>query len=159
MDTAKIWRSAIVRGLLAASFGLLAANAAAQTPATGECVTPKGPGGLIRGDRIPSGCVLVDDAAASAKERLGVDRQVEIGVPIFFAPGPVFLIIADDFLAGLRPLPRPVSRARLRPRRRAGNFGPLFRKFGPIERHFGPARRDFGRDDRRPRFSPESGAR
>lgn len=114
-------------------------------PPARDCTLRYEPGGMIRGDRIPSGCAL--RAGHPHHDPLRMHgyrkRHVITAGTIFFSPRPTILLLEHpvgfgridrDGRAGRAVLPPP----RTVPTRRASHFGPLFRHFGPLFRHFGP---------------------
>ena len=148
--------------LLALQSGSPAHSAFAQQPQR-DCTVRKEPNGLIRGDRVPSGCVLQSedrrDEAPARKPYISCDET------IFRTPNPKRSVLtncvrlsrgrmiipygavasADEGAFG--PLERhfePLDR----------HFGPLDRHFGPVQRHFGPLQRHFGRTRLEPVGSP-----
>lgn len=116
-----------------------------------ECTVRKGPGGLIRGDHIPRGCVLRQEGEP-AMIKYGADKggdsgptlysdegSLTSGVTVYYTPSPTLLILSVPARAG--------SAANSK-----APFQSFNRHFGPIERHFGPVQRNFGR----PAGSPPS---
>ena len=127
-------------GVVVLAITLPMAPAFAQSGERG-CTLEKEPGGLIRGDRVPRGCVLRSEpeAAERAAEMIAGGIVVFPGVPIFFTPHPTFVVLDNLFLRRARVKPGAPTPIPLR----TGHFGPLFRHFGPLERHFGPIERHF----------------
>lgn len=119
----------------------------AEASQTRDCTVKKGPGGLIRGDQIPSGCVIHEDNRADLRPMTRFeDGMLPTGVAIYHTPGPVKVILSDATLAGITTAGPPQFGGQLAqlPRDQA-EFEPA-RRFGPIERNFGSRRRNFGRD-------------
>ncbi len=117
---------------------LLSAPAQAQDEERSDCRLRKDASGMIRGDRVPRGCVL----------RSQPERKSSRGV-IVFPTHPGLVVSGDAILIVGVPARGGVRRVPLEGARRRGSFGPLFRKFGPLERKFGPLERNFGKRTRR----------
>jgi hypothetical protein len=137
---------------------LLPAGAAAQgRPVSGpeqSCALPRDPDGVIRGDRVPTGCVIRSDGRERREPPglvAGTVLVIPVLVPNVVAPG--FLQLPPDPpFVGAPPGPGAVRDAGDLPRVRPGPFGPLFRPFGPhpvggpvdpTGRPFGPVTQPF----------------
>ena len=119
----------------------------ADTSQPRDCTVKKGPGGLIRGDQIPSGCVIHEDSRRDASQMIRIEDGVLLpGTAIYHTPGPVKVILSDATLAGITSAGPPQFGGQLAdlPRNDAGFEAT--RRFGPIERNFGSRRRVFGRE-------------
>jgi hypothetical protein len=137
----------------AAVLGLGLLSSLVQTAVTQQaekdrCVVRKETSGLIRGDRVPAGCVLQHEEAQPARE--DSDRPfIVCEETIFHTPLPKKSVLTNCVLLsrGRMLIPTvPPSDGKLGPVER--EFGSVERHFGPVERHFGPVQRDFGRVDR-----------
>lgn len=104
--------------------------------------------GLIRGDRVPAGCVLQNEATQTVLER--DDRPFIVCEETYFhTPLPKKSVLANCVLLsrGRMLIPTvPPSNGKLGPVDR--EFGPVQRHFGPVDRHFGSMQRHFGSVDR-----------
>lgn len=121
-----------------------------------DCVVPKEPNGLVRGDRIPKGCVLINEDEPSTRWRSpkrwrAVWHSCEyFSERFFFTPTVKKSVLKNS--ARLCPqgiTGRTVGSADARPSSRGfgsrqRNFGPVERPFGRIDRPFGTVRRSFG---------------
>jgi len=143
-------RGRTIAGLLAVAILSIPGRPALAQQESGVCRLRKEPSGLIRGDRLPRGCVLVndEDAARSA-------RPLEVRAPplgpcaeyaerILYTPKP-----GRSVLANSARMCRPVLRhanagGAVAGQLRRSDFGPLQRHFGPMQRHFGPLQPHFG---------------
>ena len=125
-------------------------TAVAQQAEGDPCVVRKEPSGLIRGDRVPKGCVLRNDESESTGEH--TDRPfIVCEETIFHTPLPKKSVLANCVLLsrGRMLIPTvPPSNGKLGSVER--EMGPVQRHFGPLERHFGPVERHFGQVDRNP---------
>ncbi len=123
-------------------------TAAAQEAETDRCVVRKEPSGLIRGDRVPAGCVLQHEEPQPAEEPS--DRPfIVCEETIFHTPLPKKSVLTNCVLLsrGRMLIPTvPSSDGKLGPVER--ELGPVERHFGPVERNFGPLQRHFGRVER-----------
>ncbi|MBI4512546.1 MAG: hypothetical protein HY702_00410 [Gemmatimonadetes bacterium] len=118
---------------------------ATQRGASGdECELRPGPRGLIRGDRVPSGCVLVVQHAEKPEAPIAASSVVL--VPAFFVSRVVLL---DKPLTDFPRAPAGTDAAASDdnlPRARTDQpFGPITRPFGPVLQPFRPVNRHFGR--------------
>lgn len=124
--------------LCLALWGSLPTMANAQEPEADPCAVPKEPSGLIRGDRVPTGCVLKKEESPPAGERRDWPAIV-CEETIFHTPLPKKSVLANCVALSrggmLIPTVPPSN----------GKLGPVERHFGPVERHFGPLERHFGR--------------
>lgn len=129
--------AAMALALAVQSVGL-APDALAQQKAR-DCSVRREPNGLIRGDRVPSGCVLQpedrQDEAPARKPYISCDPR------IFHTPNPKRSVLTNcaRLSRGRMIIP---SGAVISPER--GGFGPVDRHFEPLDRHFGPLDRHFG---------------
>jgi len=113
-----------------------------------RCNLPREENGLIRGDRVPAGCVLTEDDGTHPDGHSAPRPYVVSEGTVFFTPAPNVIMLSNGALLSDGKLIVP----RTGPRRSgpidapatAGRFGPLQRHFGPLERHFGPLKRHFG---------------
>lgn len=116
------------------------------------CVIRKEPSGLIRGDRIPSGCLLRNEEPPASRERSDWPAIV-CEETIFHTPLPKKSVLTNcvALSRGRMLIPTvPPSDGKLGPVER--DLGTVQRHFGPLDRHFGPIQRSFGpgaRDSRR----------
>jgi len=137
----------------AATLGLLLSlqgqAAVAQQPEEDRCTVRKERSGLIRGDRVPAGCVLQNPASQTAPEQ--DDRPFIVCEETYFhTPLPKKSVLANcvSLSRGRMLIPTvPPSDGKLGPVER--EFGPVQRHFGPVDRHFGPIQRHFGSVDRK----------
>jgi hypothetical protein len=124
--------------------GSLPALASAQEPEANPCVVRKEPSGLIRGDRVPAGCVLQSEETPPGDERS--DWPVIVCEETFFhTPLPKKSVLTNcvALSRGRMLIPTvPPSDGKLGSLER--HFGPVERHLGPVERHFGPLERHFG---------------
>jgi hypothetical protein len=122
--------------------------AVAQQAEQDACVVRKERSGLIRGDRIPAGCVLQNEARKTAPAQ--DDRPfIVCEETIFHTPLPKKSVLTNCVLLsrGRMLIPTvPPSDGKLGPVER--EMGPVQRHFGPLDRHFGPTQRHFGPVDR-----------
>jgi hypothetical protein len=145
-------RLAIVVMLLGSALLATQSATAEAQQVEDPCVVRKEPSGLIRGDRVPSGCVLrnEEEPGASREDR---DRPAIVcEETIFHTPLPKKSVLTNCVLLsrGRMLIPTvPPSNGKLGSVER--EFGPVQRHFGPLERHFGPIQRHFGRSARDPR--------
>lgn len=124
--------------------GLLPVMASAQEPEADPCVVPKEPSGLIRGDRVPAGCVLKKEESPPSDERDDWPAIV-CEETIFHTPLPKKSVLANCVAlsrGGMLIPTVPPANGKLGPVQR--HFGPVERHFGPLERHFGPTRSNSG---------------
>lgn len=125
---------------------LATARAQSRSAPGGECVLRRGPNGMIRGDRVPSGCVLRPEG----RERVGDEEGASgifVGTAVVFVPVLVspHIFLPDPPFVGVPPGPGAVGAAEGLPRIRSRPFGPLERPFGPVTQPFRPTNRDFDR--------------
>jgi hypothetical protein len=131
-------------------------HVASAQQAAPDCSVPREPGGMVRGDRVPAGCVLSGTDESGRRAAPGASHFVACDETIVYTPNTKRvvhencsrlskgrLIILMNLLApsepgrGFQPIQRhfePLQRP----------FGPLSRPFGPVERDFGPLERPFG---------------
>lgn len=124
------------------------ATAVAQDVEVDPCVLRKEPSGLIRGDRIASGCVLRKEEPRAEREYSDWPFIV-CEETIFHTPLPKKSVLTNcvALSRGRMLIPTaPPSNGKLGSIER--EFGSVQRHFGPIERHFGPIERNFGRGER-----------
>lgn len=122
-----------------------------HSPEVERCVVRKEPSGLIRGDRIPSGCLLRSESSRPAGETEEGPLLV-CEETFFYTPNPKRSVLANcvNLSGGRLVIPRVgPSAGKFGPLDRpfgpiARPFGPLVRPFGPVERPFGPLERNFG---------------
>lgn len=129
---------------LALVLSMQARTAVAQQAEADRCVVRKESSGLIRGDRVPAGCVLRNEAAATAPEP-GDRPFIVCEEAIFHTPLPKRSVLTNCVLLsrGRMLIPTvPPSDGKLGSVER--ELGPVQRHFGPLERHFGPLQRPFG---------------
>jgi hypothetical protein len=125
-----------------------------------DCTVRREASGLIRGDRIPRGCVLVNEGA----EQRGPDwpdPAIVCEETLFHTPNVKKVAVTNCVrLSGGRmiiPTVPPTGgrieerhfgpiQTRFGPAQR--HFGPIQSRFGPTERHFGPLERNFGSSTR-----------
>lgn len=114
------------------------------------CRVRKEPSGLIRGDRLPRGCVLVneDDTVRSARapDARGalLGPCAEYAERLIYTPKPGRSVPANAARICGPALMRAEAAAAATAQQRRSSFGPLQRHFGPLQRHFGPLQRHFG---------------
>ncbi len=138
------WALGALGTALAAGPG--AASAQAPGPAAGECVIQPAPNGVIRGDRVPTGCVIVVREARPEREERVADG-IFVGHAVVFLPvivAPPLFLPSDPPFVGVPPGPGAVTGAEGLPRVRASPFGPIDRPFGPVVRPMGPVGQPFG---------------
>lgn len=143
----KMRRSRALLGILAGLCCVAAfvGPALAQTPAGDACEVPREASGLIRGDRVPTGCVMTERRAAPAPD---VEPAVVFGhtvvlVPVLVGSGKLFL--SDPPFIGVPPGPGAAADAEDLPRVRPGAFGPILHPFGPVTQPFRPTNTSFER--------------
>lgn len=130
--------------LCLALWGSLPASANAQEAEADSCVVRKEPSGLIRGDRVPAGCVLRNEESPPNEQRSDWPAIV-CEETIFHTPLPKRSVLANCVAlsrGGMLIPTVPPSDGKLGPVER--HFGPVERHFGPVQRHFGPLERHFG---------------
>jgi hypothetical protein len=119
------------------------------------CRLPKEESGLIRGDRVPSGCLLLADQAADSSSPTYQPFLISEET-IFFTPNAKVVVLENGFRLSRGRLVVPVVSAEPTSSIDFGSgsgrrgFSPLQRPMGPLQRHFGPLERDFGRPAARP---------
>lgn len=112
-------------------------SARAQTRGEEECVVPRESSGLIRGDRVPAGCVMIERPAREPAPRPAiVSGHTVVLVPVLVRST---LFLPDPPFVGVPPGPAAVTGADSLPRVRSGPFGPIERPFGPVTQPFRPA--------------------
>lgn len=116
-----------------------------------RCRLPREESGLIRGDRVPSGCLLVADDATDPHIPARYRPFAVSEETIFFTPNAKIVVLENGLrLSGGR-LVIPVAPAEPLSAIDFGSgsgrrgFSPLQRAMGPLQRHFGPIEHDFGR--------------
>ncbi|UCC73763.1 MAG: hypothetical protein JSV86_04160 [Gemmatimonadota bacterium] len=139
MMTRAILTYALAAGLLAGTAHI--AHAQQNSPkrrGQRDCVVRKEPNGLIRGDRIPKGCVLIQEEDLPRQERRPAPTVGQTVGGRHFGPSQ----------GHFGPLERHFgpSQRHFGPLQR--HFGPTQRHFGPLQRHFGPLQRNFGSSSR-----------
>lgn len=123
-------------------------TAVAQQAKADRCAVRKEPSGLIRGDRIPSGCLLQNEEPPVSREPSDWPAIV-CEETIFHTPLPKKSVLTNcvALSRGRMLIPTvPPSNGKLGPIER--ELGHLQRHFGPLDRHFGPIQRSFGPVDR-----------
>lgn len=137
-------------GLILASTCFLYSSATAFAQGDDRpCRVAPAENGLIRGDQVPRGCVLVPESASPEADVTGRHPFVLTGEALFFVPNAKGVVLRNgQVISGGRPLVPAVpanAPGRDRAERRSG-FGPLERNLGPrpSDRHFGPLERNFG---------------
>jgi hypothetical protein len=119
------------------------------------CRLPKEESGLIRGDRVPSGCLLVAEQAADSISPTYQPFLVSEET-MFFTPNTKVVVLENGFRLSRGRLVIPVVSAEPASSVDFGSgsgrrgFSPLQRPMGPLQRHFGPLERHFGRSAARP---------
>ncbi|NIR43905.1 MAG: hypothetical protein GWN99_08060 [Gemmatimonadetes bacterium] len=156
-------RALVAFGSAAALAMVFPSTAATQAPARQDCTVRPDPSGLIRGDQIPSGCLL-RNASQDTVALPSTDWETALGFceafteRIDFAPTPKYSTL-EIMLERCKPLLEAAD-----PANREGgadfesftsefgsiqrHFGSLQRHFGSIQRHFGSTQRHFGRIQR-----------
>lgn len=108
-----------------------------------DCTLRPEPGGMIRGDRVPNGCVLTsEDRPPRTTDHLrGATVIVLPDIPLFFTPGETFVVLETGLrtraTGRLRKAGPGATRRLPASRFRERKFGPLLRNFGPLPRNFG----------------------
>ncbi|MGH7545525.1 MAG: hypothetical protein ACREKI_05010 [Gemmatimonadota bacterium] len=116
--------------------------ARAQTRGGEDCVVPREAGGLIRGDRVPTGCVMIERPAREAPSRPAiVSGHIVVLVPVLVRST---LFLSDPPFVGVPLGPGAVTGADSLPRVRSGAFGPIERPFGPVTQPFRPTHGKIG---------------
>jgi hypothetical protein len=129
---------------------LLAAPASAQQQQR-DCVVKKEASGLVRGDRVPRGCVLVDEDAPQRPRyqatpwRTGLGPCEAYSERIDYTPN-----VKKSALTNMARTCRPALQAAEAgaAASRSGNFGSPQRNFGSGQRNFGSGQRNFGSGQR-----------
>ncbi|KPK81738.1 MAG: hypothetical protein AMS25_05125 [Gemmatimonas sp. SM23_52] len=140
----------MLAGLLAVTILVIPGRAALAQQDSRVCRVRKEPSGLIRGDRLPRGCVLVseDDAVRSAQTPDA--RVVPLGPcaqyaeRLIYTPKPGSSVLANAARICRPALSRAEAGAAAAAQQRRSSYGPTQRHFGPLQRHFGPLERHFG---------------
>lgn len=136
---------------VAIAVGGAPATALGQTPerAADRCVVTPAPNGLIRGDQIPSGCVITSGASAPAPEPVPAGG-IFVGTSVVFVPVIVGsrVFLPDPPFIGVPPAPGAAAGAEGLPRVQSGAFGPILRPFGPVTQPFRPTNQEFARSTR-----------
>ncbi len=126
-----------------------------------DCVIRKEPDGLIRGDRIPKGCVLTREEDVQREEE--ARPAVVCEETIVHTPNAKKTVLANCaglsrgrmVISAVPPASGAVGQRHFGPIQR--HFGPLQRRFGPVQRHFGPLQRRFQPLQRNFGSAPRSG--
>ena len=117
--------------------------ARSQTRGGGDCVLPRETNGLIRGDRVPTGCVMIERPAREAPSRPAIaSGHTIVLVPVLVRSS---LFLSDPPFIGVPPGPGAVTGADSLPRVRSGAFGPIERPFGPVTQPFRPTHGEIAR--------------
>lgn len=146
-------RAFLLFGVVAALLGAAPLAARAVQRDDDACALRPGARGLIRGDRVPSGCVLVLPEEREVER--GVEASSVVLVPAFFLPR---IVLLDPGLAAptatgvdVPELAESLPRARL-----DQPFGPVLQPFRPVNRDFGrilhplrPTNTEFGKTEAR----------
>lgn len=160
-------RQASIVSLLAVALVLLAAPEGqaqdrAQDQDRGECTPRPEPSGMIRGDRIPRGCVLPSTGGERYKVTQPRQWSTALGPcekyseRIDYTPGAKYSVLTNaaricrPILEASNPANWPGGEDFESFNSNFGNgqrhFGSSRRHFGSSQRHFGSSRRNFGRE-------------
>jgi hypothetical protein len=132
--------------------------ALAQRPPR-DCTVRKEPNGLVRGDKIPKGCVLVNEdeppspwRSRSPQHQRAVWHSCEYFSERFsYTPNVRKSVLANvarmcpQGITGRASVPADSARRAVGAVGSNRNFGPVQRPFGTVQRPFGTVQRPFGR--------------
>lgn len=147
----KLAKCLLTATLLFAGQALAPGVVALGQKASRDCTVRVESSGLVRGDRVPSGCVL----RAETVPRLETSTPYVSCEPRkFYTPNPKTSVLTNcaHLSRGRMIIPTvpavPPRTDGLSFNRNFGSlnrpFGSLHRPFGPVQRHFGPFQRNFG---------------
>jgi hypothetical protein len=143
-------KKTMMAGLLAVAILAIPGRAALAQQDARICRVRKEPSGLIRGDRLPRGCVLVNEDDSERSARAPDTRVAPLGPCAEYADRLVYTrkpgrsVLAKAARICWPALRRAEAAAAAAAQQRRSSFGPLQRHFGPLQRHFGPLQRHFG---------------
>lgn len=153
-------KAASTSAILIAAATALSVRPALAQQAPRDCRVRKEPSGLVRGDRLPKGCVLVNEDEPS-RWRRPQRRTRAVWHPcesfserFFYTPNVKKTVLKNSArlcpqgITGRVPAPAsgPGAAGRASPPKRV--FGPLQRPMGPVQRPFGSFQRTFGSGSR-----------
>jgi hypothetical protein len=131
---------------LAAVLGLALPRSGFTQAAQRDCTIRKEPNGLIRGDRVPSGCLLQSDETAPPDSLSDWPYPyIVCNEKFFYTPTVKKSVLANCVALSRGGMIIPtVPFAGVYESRDFGSLGPFDRRFGSSERHFGSLERPFG---------------
>lgn len=147
---AGIMKLTVLAGLMIWITPAPASPQAADAGVGPRCEVARGPDGLMRGDRIPKGCVLRDEGTRDLEPAGDRDWTTPLGPceryseRIFYTPTPKRSVLTN----AARICRNLFERAAAGELSSEDGFGPVERHFEPVVRHFGPLDRRFEPIDR-----------
>lgn len=117
-----------------------------------DCVVTLDANGVIRGDRVPTGCVITSGPVPAAPAPAPAPEPepaggIFVGTSVVFVPVVVGsrVFLPDPPFIGVPPGPGAAAGAEGFPQVESGAFGPILRPFGPTTQPFRPTNQEFGR--------------